>query len=112
MRPVALSLGLRARNRIPITTNTTPAIRRSQIGDTNREIASPPATAIAELATSASAEPKNTVHFDDEPAENESAASCVLSPSSAMKMAVNVEASSFQSMAASCHENGARRTRA
>jgi len=82
----------------PRTTKTAPPKRRSQTGDTYRDTRSPPRTASADVATSASAEPANTTHFDFDSAESESAASCVLSPSSATKIAPKVVAKSFQSM--------------
>ena len=43
---------------------TAPAARRIQIGGTIRATSSPPATAIAEVATSASADPAKTIHRD------------------------------------------------
>ena len=86
-----------------MATKATPAILRSQSGETTRETASPAPTAIAEVATSARAEPTNTAHFELEPAERVSAASCVLSPSSARKIATKVEPKSFQSIRLACH---------
>ena len=79
--------------------NTTPAIRRSQMGGTTLVTASPASTAIAEVAHRASAEPANTDHLAWVPAESERVASCVLSPSSATNTAPNVENRIFQSIA-------------
>src|SRR5262245_53316896 len=78
--------------------NTAPAMRRSQCAGTTRVTADPASTAIAEVAISASAEPANTAHLARAPAAIDSVASCVLSPSSATKIAPKVEARVFQSM--------------
>ena len=66
--------------------------------------------AFAALAVSASAHAANTSHFDLLPAEKESAASWVLSPSSATKTEPKIEKNSFQSMAASLVQFGHSRT--
>ena len=50
-------------------------MRRSQSGDTTRVIRPPPTTAIAEVAQSARADPKNTAHLEVCPAAIESVAS-------------------------------------
>src|SRR5215475_3290185 len=73
-----------------MTRNAAPARRRIHTGGITREIASPASTAIAEDRVSASAEPRNTSSLAGRPPESERAASCVLSPSSATKMATKV----------------------
>lgn len=87
-----------ARNITPSPMKTAPAIRRSQTGEMKRDTRPPASTAIAELVHNASAEPRKTVHFDVVPADMESVASCVLSPSSAMKTAPKMEMRDRQSM--------------
>jgi len=79
----------------PIPTKMIPATRRIHTGETVRATTSPAATAMADEATSASAEPANTIQRERELAASESAASCVLSPSSATKMAAKVEKNSL-----------------
>src|SRR5262245_30620090 len=76
----------------PITMNAAPAPRVIQIGGTTRATASPATTAIALVATSASAEAANTVQRDCPDAARLSVASWVLSPSSARKTTANVDA--------------------
>src|SRR5690554_4585391 len=85
---------------MPSAMKITPAPRRSQRGETKRLTPSPTPTAIAELTVRASALATKTSHFVFEPAESESVASCVLSPSSATKMATNVDKKSFQAIEA------------
>jgi hypothetical protein len=72
-----------------------------QTGGTARVNASPASTAMALVATSARAEPANTIQRERLPAASDRVASWVLSPSSARKTAANVDEKSFQSMPAS-----------
>src|SRR3954471_3859280 len=71
------------RNSTPRTRNSTPAPRFNHSGETKRVSASPPTMAMADVMTSAAAEPANTTQRELPPAERDSVASCVLSPSSA-----------------------------
>src|SRR5262249_14194210 len=87
-----------SRNKIPSAMNTPPAIRRSHSGEITRLTPAPAATAIADVAHSASADPMNTASFDLPPADSDSAASWVLSPISATKIDTNDDTISFQSM--------------
>lgn len=76
----------------------TPAARLIQIGGITRAIASPNTTAIADVATSAKAEPANTTQREAPDADMLKVASWVLSPISAMNIAPKVVRNSFQSM--------------
>jgi len=82
----------------PRTTKTAPAIRRNHSGEMKRDTAPPARTASAELVHRANAEATKTVHFDAVPADIDIVASCVLSPSSAMKTAPKVDARVLQSI--------------
>src|SRR5262245_61286124 len=78
------------RTHSPITSKATPAARCNQLAGTARPTASPTSTAIADVATSADADPRNTAHRDRPVVAKASVASCVLSPSSAKNTAPNV----------------------
>jgi hypothetical protein len=88
-----------------------PAARLSQIGGTARLSASPASTAIADVATRASAEPAKTTQRDEPPAASDSVASWVLSPISARNMAAKVDAKSFQSIGRSFYLTSATRAK-
>src|SRR5690349_13964489 len=78
--------------------NSTPAPRRTQAAGTTPPTASPRSTPMADVVTSAPAAPTKIAPRDPPAADMANVASCVLSPSSARKMAAKLWTTVFQSM--------------
>src|SRR5512147_1898733 len=90
---------------MPIAMKPTPATHERTWGLTYWETSAPAATPMAEVHTSAAADPANTVSFGlcTSEAYNR-VASCVLSPSSATKTVPKTVANSWRSMRRLSHE--------